>query len=187
MKHMQDMARVATGLGLVIKESVDNLRIVATCLKSSTVETLESLATFVLDIARVTRDRTYEYERHAQAQQRQQDLFRNQKRETLSIAQKKESRQERSPMPQSEELFAPRNRKACRKEFRTSNVSFGKASSLFHRVGLPSVGEEVFRDKDASEDGRKSTGGNLFLYSWCTSRVLDVHNDMSWVKNIMQR
>jgi hypothetical protein len=25
----------------------------------------------------------------------------------------------------------------------------------------------VFRDKDASEDGRKSTGGNLFLYSWC--------------------
>jgi hypothetical protein len=165
MKHMQDMARVATGLGVVIKESVDNLRSVATCLKSSTVETLVSLATFVLDIARVTRDRTYEYERHAQAQQRQQDLFRNQKRETLSIAQKKESRQERSPMPQSKELFAPRNRKACRKEFRTSNVSFGKASSLFDRVGLPSVAEEVFRDKDASEDGRKSTGGNLFLYS----------------------
>jgi hypothetical protein len=78
MKHMQeDMARVATGLGVVIKESVDNLRSVATCLKSSTVETLESLATFVLDIASVTRDRTYEYERHAQAQQRQQDLFRN--------------------------------------------------------------------------------------------------------------
>lgn len=161
---MQDIAKVATGFGLVLKESVN--RLVVKDLGSSAMQILKKLTLTATDIAGLTRGRVQPHHSHEAIFEELKEQRDGSSRTTSPGYSVKGSAprgkyghkrkdglsRDQGEGQQAEELFAPKKPEGSSVNFRES-VSTSGQKSLSRRMSLPSVGSHLKGDdvKGASD------------------------------------